>query len=120
MQALRVTVISAYNMPKKAGLLDKLDPYIVVQVGGQKQQTSAKTDAGSEAQYNETLNFSYNGEPYMMVYIFDEQKRKDTEIGSGRLELTHQVLTQGWRGVVNIADKKEKAKGEVLLLVQGY
>eukprot|EP01054_Gregarina_sp_Poly1_P008203 Gregarina_sp_Poly_1__8202@NODE_475_length_8096_cov_496_560966_g384_i0_p7_GENE_NODE_475_length_8096_cov_496_560966_g384_i0NODE_475_length_8096_cov_496_560966_g384_i0_p7_ORF_typecomplete_len123_score23_00C2/PF00168_30/7_7e16_NODE_475_length_8096_cov_496_560966_g384_i077288051 len=105
-------------MPKKAGLLDKLDPYVQVQVGGQKQQTSTKTDAGSEAQYNETLSFTYNGEPYIMVHIYDDEKKKDQLIGSGRLELTQQILHQGWRGVVNTFDKKEKLKGEVLVHVQ--
>eukprot|EP01054_Gregarina_sp_Poly1_P008591 Gregarina_sp_Poly_1__8590@NODE_50_length_17596_cov_118_903303_g43_i0_p13_GENE_NODE_50_length_17596_cov_118_903303_g43_i0NODE_50_length_17596_cov_118_903303_g43_i0_p13_ORF_typecomplete_len121_score12_77C2/PF00168_30/2_7e18_NODE_50_length_17596_cov_118_903303_g43_i063166678 len=120
MNQIRVTVISAYNLPKKAGLLDKTDPYVEVQVGAQKHRTTTKKDAGSEAQYNEALTFTYNGEPHLAVHVYDDEKRKDDLIGSGRLELTHSILHQGWRGAINIYNAKEQPKGEVLIHLQSH
>eukprot|EP01053_Blabericola_migrator_P009964 Blabericola_migrator_1__9963@NODE_550_length_7654_cov_145_973903_g415_i0_p4_GENE_NODE_550_length_7654_cov_145_973903_g415_i0NODE_550_length_7654_cov_145_973903_g415_i0_p4_ORF_typecomplete_len136_score22_10C2/PF00168_30/1_9e14_NODE_550_length_7654_cov_145_973903_g415_i072177624 len=112
------TVISAFNMPKKVGFGDKTDPYVELQLGAQKLRTSTKIDAGSEAQFNETLRFAYNGEPSLVVHLYDEDKKKSQLIGSGTLELTRDIFSQGYRGVIHAYDKKEKVKGDVLLHVQ--
>eukprot|EP01053_Blabericola_migrator_P010281 Blabericola_migrator_1__10280@NODE_5763_length_678_cov_411_630115_g3779_i0_p1_GENE_NODE_5763_length_678_cov_411_630115_g3779_i0NODE_5763_length_678_cov_411_630115_g3779_i0_p1_ORF_typecomplete_len124_score31_39C2/PF00168_30/7_5e12_NODE_5763_length_678_cov_411_630115_g3779_i0112483 len=117
---LRVTVVSAYNMPKKCGFRDVTDPFIEIQIGAQRQRTSTKIDAGSEAQYNELLNFTYNGEPDMVVFLYDENKKKNDLLGTGRLALTSQILAEGFRGVVQAQDKKGKALGDVLLHVMAY
>eukprot|EP01055_Gregarina_sp_Pseudo9_P003547 Gregarina_sp_Pseudo_9__3546@NODE_3705_length_578_cov_945_191095_g3390_i0_p1_GENE_NODE_3705_length_578_cov_945_191095_g3390_i0NODE_3705_length_578_cov_945_191095_g3390_i0_p1_ORF_typecomplete_len121_score17_33C2/PF00168_30/6_2e16_NODE_3705_length_578_cov_945_191095_g3390_i0135497 len=115
MPSISVTVISAYNLPKKAGLMDKTDPYVMVQVGAQKQKTSTKENAGSEAQYNEVLHFSHNGEPSMVVSVFDDEKRKDEELGSSTIQLTPDILRSGFRGALPMMDKKERQQGEVLI-----
>eukprot|EP01057_Protomagalhaensia_wolfi_P003310 Protomagalhaensia_wolfi_Nauph_80__3309@NODE_3366_length_815_cov_26_971649_g2642_i0_p1_GENE_NODE_3366_length_815_cov_26_971649_g2642_i0NODE_3366_length_815_cov_26_971649_g2642_i0_p1_ORF_typecomplete_len102_score3_65C2/PF00168_30/0_21_NODE_3366_length_815_cov_26_971649_g2642_i0138443 len=39
-----VTVVSAYNMPRKASLLDILDPYIHLQLGGKLTYPSTFRD----------------------------------------------------------------------------
>eukprot|EP01055_Gregarina_sp_Pseudo9_P003958 Gregarina_sp_Pseudo_9__3957@NODE_4100_length_486_cov_1952_431767_g3771_i0_p1_GENE_NODE_4100_length_486_cov_1952_431767_g3771_i0NODE_4100_length_486_cov_1952_431767_g3771_i0_p1_ORF_typecomplete_len121_score34_39C2/PF00168_30/5_6e143HAO/PF06052_12/0_018_NODE_4100_length_486_cov_1952_431767_g3771_i0124486 len=120
MPSIAVTVISPYNLPKKSGLMDKTDPYVMVQVGAQKQKTSTKENAGSEAQYNEVLNFTYNGEPNMVVSVWDDEKRKDVELGNSTIQLTPDVLRHGFRGALPMMDKKERQQGEVLVHIAPY
>eukprot|EP01056_Protomagalhaensia_sp_Gyna25_P001674 Protomagalhaensia_sp_Gyna_25__1673@NODE_1872_length_1458_cov_612_560958_g1540_i0_p2_GENE_NODE_1872_length_1458_cov_612_560958_g1540_i0NODE_1872_length_1458_cov_612_560958_g1540_i0_p2_ORF_typecomplete_len146_score23_15C2/PF00168_30/1_6e14_NODE_1872_length_1458_cov_612_560958_g1540_i09261363 len=114
----RVVVVSAYNMPKKSGFRDITDPFVEIQLGGQKSRTSTKTDAGSEATFNEQLMFSYSGEPTMMVHLYDEDKKKADFLGSGKLDLTPDILRQGgFRGAIRCFDKKDRMQGEVLVHV---
>eukprot|EP01054_Gregarina_sp_Poly1_P000392 Gregarina_sp_Poly_1__391@NODE_1097_length_5104_cov_220_281318_g761_i0_p6_GENE_NODE_1097_length_5104_cov_220_281318_g761_i0NODE_1097_length_5104_cov_220_281318_g761_i0_p6_ORF_typecomplete_len121_score17_23C2/PF00168_30/2_1e17DUF1292/PF06949_11/0_15_NODE_1097_length_5104_cov_220_281318_g761_i036514013 len=120
MTQLKVTVISAYNLPKKSGMFDKLDPYVMCQVGAQKQQTAAHKDAGSEAQFNQILSFDYNGEPYISVSVWDDDSKKDDPVGSGRVDLNHTILTSGYRGAVAMVNKKGESRGEVLVHIQGH
>eukprot|EP01056_Protomagalhaensia_sp_Gyna25_P002640 Protomagalhaensia_sp_Gyna_25__2639@NODE_2501_length_1049_cov_3941_806931_g2073_i0_p2_GENE_NODE_2501_length_1049_cov_3941_806931_g2073_i0NODE_2501_length_1049_cov_3941_806931_g2073_i0_p2_ORF_typecomplete_len108_score24_61C2/PF00168_30/1e11_NODE_2501_length_1049_cov_3941_806931_g2073_i098421 len=105
-------------MPKTSGFRDKTDAYVEVQVGGQKNRTSTKVDAGSEAQFNEVLTFTYSGEPTLTVNLYDDEKKKDDLLGSGHLELSPNVLQQGFRGVIQAKDKKDRSQGDVLLHIQ--
>eukprot|EP01053_Blabericola_migrator_P007747 Blabericola_migrator_1__7746@NODE_395_length_8977_cov_183_416835_g72_i1_p7_GENE_NODE_395_length_8977_cov_183_416835_g72_i1NODE_395_length_8977_cov_183_416835_g72_i1_p7_ORF_typecomplete_len159_score7_37C2/PF00168_30/1e11_NODE_395_length_8977_cov_183_416835_g72_i157936269 len=129
---LYVTVVSAYNMPYKSGIRDLTDPYVQLQVGGkcastgtyrdtifvaQKLKTTTKKDAGSEAQYDEVMTFVYHGEPYISVSLYDHNRRKDTLLGSGKLDLSTDILMHGFRGVIRMMDKKDKHHGDVLLNV---
>eukprot|EP01057_Protomagalhaensia_wolfi_P000720 Protomagalhaensia_wolfi_Nauph_80__719@NODE_140_length_3464_cov_514_481752_g104_i0_p4_GENE_NODE_140_length_3464_cov_514_481752_g104_i0NODE_140_length_3464_cov_514_481752_g104_i0_p4_ORF_typecomplete_len123_score19_29C2/PF00168_30/9_3e14DUF4497/PF14924_6/0_069_NODE_140_length_3464_cov_514_481752_g104_i026212989 len=113
---LHVKVVSAFNMPKKVSFRDITDPYIMIQVGAQKDRTSTKIDAGSEAQFDETLTFAYNGEPALYIHLYDAEKKKDQLLGSTELELTRAVLREGFRGVVEVSDKKKK-QGDILIHV---
>eukprot|EP01053_Blabericola_migrator_P010261 Blabericola_migrator_1__10260@NODE_5746_length_684_cov_850_846029_g3766_i0_p1_GENE_NODE_5746_length_684_cov_850_846029_g3766_i0NODE_5746_length_684_cov_850_846029_g3766_i0_p1_ORF_typecomplete_len124_score26_15C2/PF00168_30/1_9e15_NODE_5746_length_684_cov_850_846029_g3766_i0146517 len=115
---VRVTVISAYNMPKKSGFRDRTDPFVEIQVGAQKHRTSTKLDAGSEAQFEETLMFAYNGEPYAIINLYDDDNKKDDLLGSARVDLTPDLLHRGYRGVVKALDKKDRVQGEVLMAWQ--
>eukprot|EP01055_Gregarina_sp_Pseudo9_P001182 Gregarina_sp_Pseudo_9__1181@NODE_1778_length_1335_cov_300_196759_g1647_i0_p1_GENE_NODE_1778_length_1335_cov_300_196759_g1647_i0NODE_1778_length_1335_cov_300_196759_g1647_i0_p1_ORF_typecomplete_len122_score27_79C2/PF00168_30/3e17B9C2/PF07162_11/0_0089_NODE_1778_length_1335_cov_300_196759_g1647_i0615980 len=118
MTFLRVIVESASGMPKKKGLLDKLDPYVVCQVGPESEKTSVKKNAGSNAEFNETLHLNFNGEPHLMIHVMDHDKiGKDDLVGSGRLELTSHILGCGWNGRVPIANAKGISAGEVTLQV---
>eukprot|EP01055_Gregarina_sp_Pseudo9_P002616 Gregarina_sp_Pseudo_9__2615@NODE_2875_length_841_cov_13455_293017_g583_i1_p1_GENE_NODE_2875_length_841_cov_13455_293017_g583_i1NODE_2875_length_841_cov_13455_293017_g583_i1_p1_ORF_typecomplete_len121_score20_63C2/PF00168_30/4_9e18_NODE_2875_length_841_cov_13455_293017_g583_i1155517 len=120
MPSISVTVVSAYNLPKKAGLMDKTDPYVMVQVGAQKQKTSTKENAGSEAQFNEVLHFSHNGEPSMVVSVYDDEKRKDELLGSATIQLTQDVMYRGFKGALQMMDEKERQQGEVLIHISAH
>eukprot|EP01053_Blabericola_migrator_P010627 Blabericola_migrator_1__10626@NODE_6049_length_612_cov_1363_583486_g4034_i0_p1_GENE_NODE_6049_length_612_cov_1363_583486_g4034_i0NODE_6049_length_612_cov_1363_583486_g4034_i0_p1_ORF_typecomplete_len124_score25_16C2/PF00168_30/1_5e16_NODE_6049_length_612_cov_1363_583486_g4034_i0125496 len=115
---LRVTVISAYNMPKKSGFRDHTDPFVEIQIGAQKQRTSTKANAGSEAQFDEALMFAYNGESYATINLYDDDSKKDDLLGSARMDLTPDLLHKGHRGTVAALDKKDRVQGEVLIAWQ--
>eukprot|EP01054_Gregarina_sp_Poly1_P003152 Gregarina_sp_Poly_1__3151@NODE_1892_length_3130_cov_184_804440_g1226_i0_p4_GENE_NODE_1892_length_3130_cov_184_804440_g1226_i0NODE_1892_length_3130_cov_184_804440_g1226_i0_p4_ORF_typecomplete_len122_score14_82C2/PF00168_30/6_4e16_NODE_1892_length_3130_cov_184_804440_g1226_i09031268 len=118
MTFLRVTIVGARNMPKRSGPLDKLDPYVICQVGDQSQKTSVKKNAGSSADYNEVMDLPYNAEPVLFLYVKDYDKvGKDDLVGSGKLELTTNVLGHGFRGGIPLFNAKGISAGEVTVEV---
>jgi hypothetical protein len=59
---LHVTVHRIANFPNKAGILDKTDPYVSVQLGaGKPRKTSLKQNAGGTVDFNETITFTDKG-----------------------------------------------------------
>eukprot|EP01057_Protomagalhaensia_wolfi_P003009 Protomagalhaensia_wolfi_Nauph_80__3008@NODE_3082_length_898_cov_1200_837020_g2414_i0_p1_GENE_NODE_3082_length_898_cov_1200_837020_g2414_i0NODE_3082_length_898_cov_1200_837020_g2414_i0_p1_ORF_typecomplete_len162_score42_76C2/PF00168_30/5_5e18_NODE_3082_length_898_cov_1200_837020_g2414_i0316801 len=112
-----VHVFAANNLPAKSGFMDKTDPYVELIVGNQKKQTSVQKKAGSNANFNETLLFDYNGEGDLTINVYDKDRFKDDFLGTGVLAIGDKL--RGYQGTVAIFDKKGKNNGDVTVRVTG-
>lgn len=78
-RALRVTVEAAQGLQGDSEI-DRLDPYVQVKLGNNKQYKSeVLTDAGSDPRWNWTFNIPYNNEPEIefTVLEYDLYSRHD-------------------------------------------
>eukprot|EP01054_Gregarina_sp_Poly1_P007854 Gregarina_sp_Poly_1__7853@NODE_445_length_8333_cov_573_313090_g363_i0_p5_GENE_NODE_445_length_8333_cov_573_313090_g363_i0NODE_445_length_8333_cov_573_313090_g363_i0_p5_ORF_typecomplete_len124_score11_85C2/PF00168_30/2_4e15_NODE_445_length_8333_cov_573_313090_g363_i053625733 len=115
---LRVQVISVRDLPKKSGLLDKTDAYVVCQIGNAVQQTDVAKNCGSTAMFHHIMTLPHYGESVLAVSVKDHDKLGKGElIGTGTLQLSDLVLTQGFKGYVPIMSKKDTNTGEVYIIL---
>lgn len=66
------------------------DPYVVCQIGGQRQQSSVCKDGGKNPRWQDTLQFQVNGDQVMSFQVMDRDHFSSAD-----------VLAQGQ---VNLAD----------------
>ncbi len=97
-------------------LFGKADPYVVVQVGNQKQQTQVHKDGGKNPRWNDSLQFSLNNDQVMVFWIMDRDHMSAGDcIGEGQVNLmdivqrrsvnqSYPVLRKGKpNGTINLA-----------------
>jgi Ca2+-dependent lipid-binding protein len=85
---LEVIVVEAKNL--KSSLMDKTDPYVVLTVGGKKQKTTVKNNAGKQAEWNEKFQFDiFDGVSEMYVEVWDDDAGKDDLRGSKVIDLNN-------------------------------
>eukprot|EP01057_Protomagalhaensia_wolfi_P003010 Protomagalhaensia_wolfi_Nauph_80__3009@NODE_3084_length_897_cov_2740_897436_g2416_i0_p1_GENE_NODE_3084_length_897_cov_2740_897436_g2416_i0NODE_3084_length_897_cov_2740_897436_g2416_i0_p1_ORF_typecomplete_len120_score31_24C2/PF00168_30/5_1e16_NODE_3084_length_897_cov_2740_897436_g2416_i0220579 len=113
---LMVHIFCANNLPPKSGFMDKTDAYVEVVVGDKRQCTAVFADCGSNAEFNETLMFDYDGEDELTVNIHDKDKFRDDFLGTGVLALGDKLA--GYQGTLAVFDANGH-NGEVILRVQG-
>ena len=64
------------------------DPYIVCQIGNQKQQTSVCNDGGKNPRWQDTLQFHVNGEQSMTFSVMDRDHFSAGDLlGQGQINL---------------------------------
>jgi hypothetical protein len=65
------------------------DPYVIVNFGGQTQQTSVNTDGGRNPKWSDALTFKSNGEQTFNFRIMDKDHfDRDDEIASGQANIS--------------------------------
>eukprot|EP01054_Gregarina_sp_Poly1_P004649 Gregarina_sp_Poly_1__4648@NODE_2485_length_2067_cov_219_457000_g1577_i0_p3_GENE_NODE_2485_length_2067_cov_219_457000_g1577_i0NODE_2485_length_2067_cov_219_457000_g1577_i0_p3_ORF_typecomplete_len122_score22_31C2/PF00168_30/2_9e16_NODE_2485_length_2067_cov_219_457000_g1577_i016512016 len=116
MSTLAVLVESARNLPPKSGSLDKIDPYVVCQIGATAKSTSFKKNGGSNVTFAETLSLPYADEPELIVHVKDKDRiGKDDCLGTGKFTITSYVKNHGFQGCVKLLNPKGQEAGEVHL-----
>lgn len=69
-------------------LLGKSDPYIVVQVGSQRQQTSVCRDGSKNPRWNDTLQFQVNNDQGLTFMVMDKDTfSRDDQLAQGQISL---------------------------------
>ncbi len=83
---LRVKVRCAHFV-KDADLIGKMDPFVVIEVGTQRERTSTKQEAGKAPIWNEEFFFILNGQTDMFIKCCDEDPHSVEDIGIARVFL---------------------------------
>ncbi|CDH53945.1 predicted protein [Lichtheimia corymbifera JMRC:FSU:9682] len=113
---LKVTVHSARHLAnvEHGG---KNDPYVKLSLaqedGFVDQQTTVKDDAGSQASWDETFEFAYNGQSNLYIEVMDKEKGVDELIGFAAIPLDQAPIS----GIFNVFETEGKVAGAVLLSI---
>eukprot|EP01053_Blabericola_migrator_P011480 Blabericola_migrator_1__11479@NODE_684_length_6884_cov_72_451372_g497_i0_p8_GENE_NODE_684_length_6884_cov_72_451372_g497_i0NODE_684_length_6884_cov_72_451372_g497_i0_p8_ORF_typecomplete_len123_score10_04C2/PF00168_30/1_7e15C2C2_1/PF11618_8/0_13B9C2/PF07162_11/0_15_NODE_684_length_6884_cov_72_451372_g497_i017482116 len=119
MPILNIIVDATRDLPDKMGAMDKTDPYVILQIGGQTKQTTVKRNAGSDAVFNESLELNYHWEPELEVIVKDEDRlSRDDLVGSGKLPLTPLIRRRGFEGRIPIYTNSGSPNGHVCVRVK--
>ena len=110
---LEVIVIEAKNL--KSSLTDKTDPYITIKIGGKKEKTTTKSNAGKNADFNEKFHFDiFDGVNEMYLEVWDEDTGADDLRGSKVIDLNH-VFEKKTHDATFSLTHKDKHAGDVRL-----
>ncbi|KAJ8656854.1 hypothetical protein O0I10_007451 [Lichtheimia ornata] len=113
---LKVTVHSARHLAdvEHGG---KNDPYVKLSLAQEEgfidQETTVKKDAGSQASWDETFEFAYNGQPNLYIEVMDKEKGVDELIGFAAIPLDQAPIS----GVFNVFETEGKVAGAVLISI---
>ena len=115
---LKVIVHSARHLADvERGGRRRNDPYVKVSLTHENedsyQRTSVKEDAGSQASWDETLEFSYGGEPNLFVEVFDKEAGVDELIGFAAIPLSQAPVS----GIFDLYTIKEETAGGIHLSI---
>eukprot|EP01056_Protomagalhaensia_sp_Gyna25_P003686 Protomagalhaensia_sp_Gyna_25__3685@NODE_3307_length_629_cov_1302_762712_g2774_i0_p1_GENE_NODE_3307_length_629_cov_1302_762712_g2774_i0NODE_3307_length_629_cov_1302_762712_g2774_i0_p1_ORF_typecomplete_len122_score21_34C2/PF00168_30/1_7e17_NODE_3307_length_629_cov_1302_762712_g2774_i0197562 len=117
-QQVSVHVFVANNLPAKSGFMDKTDPYVELVLGNQTKATAVQKNAGSNASFNESVIFDYNGESELTINVYDKDRlMKDALLGSAVVAIGDKL--RGYQATIPIFDKKGNNNGDVTLRVTG-
>ena len=73
---------------KDGDLFGKSDPYIEIQLGNSKQQTSVCKNGGKTPKWSDVLSFRVNGEQSLMFYIMDHDSFSTSDkLAEGNINL---------------------------------
>ncbi|KAI7881883.1 hypothetical protein K492DRAFT_176846 [Lichtheimia hyalospora FSU 10163] len=115
---LKVIVHSARHLADvERGGRRRNDPYVKVSLTHENedsyQRTTVKDDAGSQASWDETLEFSYGGEPNLFVEVFDKEAGVDELIGFAAIPLDQAPVS----GIFDLYTIKEEPAGAIHLSI---
>eukprot|EP01053_Blabericola_migrator_P010854 Blabericola_migrator_1__10853@NODE_624_length_7189_cov_211_722269_g455_i0_p5_GENE_NODE_624_length_7189_cov_211_722269_g455_i0NODE_624_length_7189_cov_211_722269_g455_i0_p5_ORF_typecomplete_len122_score21_24C2/PF00168_30/1e07_NODE_624_length_7189_cov_211_722269_g455_i066387003 len=115
MTILQLTVHVGTDMKKNSILarIDKLDPYVKIEIGDQKLQGSVHQNAGGTAYFGETLTTDWDGNSEAKIVVKDDNLLKDVTVGEvviGAADLK-QPTWHGWRDLT----KDGKKTGTLLI-----
>ncbi|CAO3635743.1 unnamed protein product [Cunninghamella echinulata] len=122
-QAIIVTAVSA-RFEKDGELIGKQDPYLQASLDLNVKESYRKTyvakNSGTEPEWNQTLEFNYNGENEIYVEILDNEKGVDGVIGYTTIPLKNIINSDN--AVVNgqfpLFDYKGENTGVVVLVIK--
>jgi Ca2+-dependent lipid-binding protein len=118
MSRLQVTVVSARNLANKDGLLGKNDPYVIVKCGHfNKHQTKTQSNAGANADFNETFDLELKDSKDIEIEVYDKDHLRDDLIGKAKVPIGS-VLQQGSVESWYAIGEGAKNSGEVLLKIR--
>lgn len=100
----------------------KQDPYVTLELSGQKFTTKVKEDGGKKPVWNERFTFVNTNSQYsteLAVKVVDRNVVKsDTPIGSSRIPLMRVYASRATEEIrAQLADEKGKSAGELQLLL---
>lgn len=115
---LKVTVHSARHLADvERGGRRRNDPYVKLSLSHENeesyQRSTVKEDAGPQASWDETFEFSYGGEPNLFVEIFDKEAGVDELIGFAAIPLSQAPVN----GIFNLYTIKEEPAGGIHLSI---
>ena len=84
---LKLTVLSA-NLVEDTDLIGKMDPYVVIEIGSQKQQGRTANGAGCMPVWNQDFIFNLNGDNLMNIKLSDEDYGPDDFLGETTVDLS--------------------------------
>lgn len=88
MSSVQVRVIGG-NGWRDGDLVGKSDPFCKITVGNQVQQTQEARNAGTQAQWNQTLNFSNaDARGMLLVEVLDRDTGRSDRLGNGQVSLS--------------------------------
>lgn len=95
----------------------KMDPYCKINLGGQQRQSTVAQDQGKNPNWQDTLDFTLNGESSFTIQVWDKDTTsKDDLIGEASVPINNDILTKkshsGW---FNLARKGGKSSGQIML-----
>ncbi len=69
-------------------MFGKADPYVVVQIGSQKQQTQVHKDGGKNPRWNDALQFHANNDQVLKFFVMDRDHMSSSDcIAEGQVNL---------------------------------
>ncbi|CDH53947.1 hypothetical protein RO3G_05663 [Lichtheimia corymbifera JMRC:FSU:9682] len=115
---VKVTVHSARHLADvERGGRRRNDPYVKLSLTHENedsyQKTTTKEDAGSQASWDETFEFSYGGEPNLFVEIFDKEAGVDELIGFAAIPLAQAPVN----GIFDLYTIKQEPAGAIHLSI---
>ena len=105
---LKLTVVEAHLTHNTD--VNKMDPYVVIQVREQEFKTKVKQEAGKEPKWNESFNIDvkYIGDD-MTVKVMDDDIGKDDSIGVAKIKLSSFCVNGGFDEWYEISFKGKPA-----------
>ncbi|KAI7881880.1 C2-domain-containing protein [Lichtheimia hyalospora FSU 10163] len=95
----------------------KNDPYVKLSLaqeeGFAEQQTTVKDNAGSQASWDETFEFAYNGQRNLYIEVMDKEKGVDELIGFAAIPLDQAPIS----GIFTVYETEGKVAGAVLISI---
>ena len=97
--------------------MDKTDPYVSLTIGGKKQKTTTKNNAGKQADFNEKFQFDiYDGLQELYLEVWDADPLKDDLRGTKVIDL-QTVFDKKTHDASFSLTHKDKHAGDVKLVM---
>ncbi len=77
---LKIRLISA-DFLHDQDIIGKMDPYAILEVGSQKQQSAMKNGMGTKPVWNQDFVFKVDGESQLKISFFDDDIGTDDYLG---------------------------------------
>jgi Ca2+-dependent lipid-binding protein len=74
-------------MTRSTDFFTKMDPYVVVKIGGHTKKTRTHKNGGKNPEWSDILEFDVKGDICAELTVMDEDLGKDDHVGSGTYNL---------------------------------
>ena len=112
--SVKVTLKDIKNFDSTAGLFDKADPFVEMQLGKVRHRTSVKNNAGGNATFDEEFRFPLGEKEQMLrITVFDRDTTFNDTLGTTEIDL--QKTVNGIRTLDMV--QNGKVQGQVRLIV---
>lgn len=115
---LTVKCIGAKNLAS-ANFVGKQDPYAVITLGAQTQQTKVAKGGGKKPVWGDTFDFQITNEKEMTIKVMDKKDTgQDAFIGQTTVNIMQWLAKGTYDGDLDISDTKGKPAGAVSISVK--
>lgn len=115
---LTIKCIGASNLAA-ASFVGQADPYCMLRVGAQEQQTKVAQGGGKKPVWGDTFDFDISNEKELSIQVMDKEAMgKDKPIGKTTVSIMQWIAKGTFDGELEIQDSKGKPAGSVQLSVK--
>lgn len=115
---LTVKCIGASNLAA-ASFVGQADPYCMLRIGAQEQQTKVAQGGGKKPAWGDTFDFDISNEKEMAIQVMDKEAMgKDKLIGQTTVSIMQWIAKGTFDGELEIQDTQGKPAGNVSLSIK--